>query len=305
MTVPLVPKNMPACGQICHSAGASRNIRVLRGVGQVRSGCDGEQGLDCAAMGATLDRMIIVTHDTLLNPSALEMRTLPRRFFGRVTLWPRRAGLWLWVRIMFEVELWRYLLALLPFVLGALIWQEYAIAIAQAPLPMFMLLYLVEARFLRVPKEKRAGLIDAADADRGLDLLRARGVSLLTRIAAGRGLGSGALHLVVEQSDMARVAPLTYVSVQSEDGPQVLRLNAAERAMIGAELFQPPLTEHQLRLINLRDDQPLRDVALEAGRVSAHARMAALMRKSPLPLAEKPERLMHDGPTQTGLPREG
>jgi hypothetical protein len=75
------------------------------------------------------------------------------------------------------------------------------------------------------------------------------------------------------------VAPLTYVSVQTDDGPAVLRLTDAERAMIAAELFQPPLTEHRLRLINLSQDEPLRDIMLEAGRVSAHARMAALMRK--------------------------
>lgn len=223
--------------------------------------------------------MFIVSRDTVLNPSALEVRTLPRRFLGRVTLWPRGAGVGLWLRVVFEVELWRYLLALLPFALGAVIWQDYALAIAQAPLPMFMLLYFVEARFLRVPKARRAGLIDAAAADRGLDLLRARSLSLLTRIAAGRALTGGTLHLVVEQSDMARVPPLTYVSVQSDDGPELLRLTATERAMIADELFQPPLTESALRLINQRDDLGLRDIMLEPGRVSAHARMAALMRK--------------------------
>ncbi len=223
--------------------------------------------------------MFIVSHDTILNPSALEVRTLPRKFLGRVTLWPRGGGVGLWLRVVFEVELWRYLLALLPFLIATLIWQEYALAIAQAPLPMFMLVYLVEIRLLRVPKSARAGLISVPDAERGLDLLQARSLSLLTRIAAGRGMASGALHLVVEQSDMARVAPLTYVSVQSEDGPVVLHLTQAEQAMIRAELFQPPLTEHQLRLINQSQDQPLRDMMLEVARVSAHARMAALMRK--------------------------
>lgn len=223
--------------------------------------------------------LIIVSHDTILNPSALEMRSLPRKFLGRVTLWPRGGGVAGWCRVVFEVELWRYVLVLLPFPAAALIWQDYALAIAQAPVLMFMVVYAVESRFLRVQKAARAGLMDAVEAERGLDMLRARGVSLLTRIAAERGLGSGVLHLLVEQSDMARVAPLTYVSVQSEDGPAVLRLTAAERAMIGAELFAAPLTERQLHLINLSQDQPLRDVALEVARVSAHARMAALMRK--------------------------
>ncbi len=223
--------------------------------------------------------MLIVTHDTILNPGALEVRSLPRKFLGRVTLWPRGGGVGLWLRTVFEVELWRYLLALLPFVAGALIWQDYALAIAQAPLPMFMLIYVVESRFLRVPKAARPGLIDSAEADRGLDLLRARGLSILTRIAAARGLSAGALHLVVEQSDMARVAPLTFVSVQWDVGPAVLRLTPEERGLISTELFQPPLTEDQLRLINLSQDQPLREVVLEVSRVSAHARMAALMRQ--------------------------
>jgi hypothetical protein len=85
------------------------------------------------------------------------------------------------------------------------------------------------------------------------------------------------LHLVIEHSDMARLAPLTYVSVQSEDGPEILRLSVEERALITQTLFQPPLTERDLRRINIAQDQALRDIVLEAARVSAHARMAALM----------------------------
>ena len=221
--------------------------------------------------------MFIVTRDTILNPSALEMRSLPRKFLGRVTLWPAAGGIGLWLRVIFEVELWRYLLALVPFIAGALIWQDYALAIAQAPLPMFILIYVVESRFLRVPKARRATLIERSEAERGLDLLRARAITILTRIAAGRGMTQGGLHLVIEQSDMSRIAPLTYVSVQSDDGPEILRLSPEERSLIAETLFQPPLTEDRLRLINQSEGQTLRDVALEAGRVSAHARMAALM----------------------------
>lgn len=220
--------------------------------------------------------MFIVTPDTVLNRSALEMRRLPRRFLGRVTLWPAGGGFGLWGRVLLEVELWRYLLALVPFAAAAVIWPDYAIGIAQAPLPMLIVVYLVESRLLRVPKDRRAALMDRAEIDRGLDLLRARAAKLLTRIAAGRGLAEGRLHLVIEQSDMWRVPPLTYVSVQSEAGPEILRLSRAERAMIRDGLFQPPLTEAMLQRLNIADGEQIRDIAFETGRVSAHARLAAL-----------------------------
>ena len=134
---------------------------------------------------------------------------------------------------------------------------------------------------LRITYSDEAGdhhaLVDAAEADRGLDLLRSRAVTILTRIAAGRGLGAVRLHLVIEQSDLWRVPPLTYVSVQSEDGPTVLRLDEREKALIRETLFAAPLTEADLHRINIAQATPLRDIVLEPGRVSAHARMAALM----------------------------
>jgi len=224
--------------------------------------------------------MFIVTRDTVLNASALQVRSLPRRFLGRVTLWPRRGGPGLWLRVVLEVEIWRYLAALAPFAVAALVWPDYAIGIAQAPLPMLVVLYLVEIRLLRVPKDKRAALMDKAEIERGLDLLRARAVGILTRIAAARGIAEGTLHLVVEQSDMWRVPPLTYVSVQSETGPEILRLTPEERGLIADTLFQPPLTEAGLLRLNVADGIHLRDIAFEAGRVSAHARLAALMGKA-------------------------
>jgi hypothetical protein len=221
--------------------------------------------------------MFIVTRDTVLNPSALETRNVPRRFLGRVTLWPARGRPGLWLRVVLEVELWRYLLALVPFGVAAVIFPDYAIAIAQAPLPMLILVYFVESRLLRVPKAQRAGLMPRADVDRGLDLLRARSVQMLTRIAAARGLTQGRLHLVIEQSDLWRAPPLTYVSVQAEDGPEILRLTTDEREMLAQGLFQPPLTETDLLRLNIADGTHLRDIAHDCGRVSAHARLAALM----------------------------
>lgn len=222
--------------------------------------------------------MFLVTPATVLNPSALETRHIPRRFLGRSLLIPvRGAGPRLILRLIFEVETLRYLGALLPFLFAALIWRDSALAIAQAPLLMFLVVYGVEMRFLRLTPSARQALLAPGEADRTLDLFRARAVTILTRIAAGRGLGSGTLHLVVEQSDLARIAPLTLVSVQSEDGPCLLRLDPAEEALIRDTLFQPPLTERALHRVTLAEDQPVRDVAFDAGGVSAHARLAALM----------------------------
>jgi hypothetical protein len=222
--------------------------------------------------------MFIISPATVLNSSALETRQIPRRFFGRVTLIPTRgAGLGLTLRMIFEVELLRYLGALLPFVAAALVWRESALAIAQAPLIMFLVVYGVETRFLRLTPARRATLLEPGEAERGLDLLRVRALSILSRIATGRGLMSGQLHLVVEQSDLARIAPLTFVSVQSGDGPELLRLTTEEEALIRDTLFQPPLTERAFHRITLAEDEQVRDVVLDMRTISAHARLSAMM----------------------------
>lgn len=222
--------------------------------------------------------MFLVTPTSVLNPSALETRHIPRRFLGRSLLVPvRGAGPGLILRLIFEIELLRYLSALIPFVVAALIWPDKALAIAQAPLLMFMAIYGVEMRFLRLTPDARKTLLTPGEADRGLDLLRARAVPILTRIAAGRGLTTGILHLVIEQSELFRITPLTLVSVQSEDEPQVLCLDPTEEALIRDTLFLPPLTEHALHRIAIAEDEPIRDMAFDPRDVSAHARLAALM----------------------------
>lgn len=224
--------------------------------------------------------MFIVTPETVLNPAALETRHIPRRFLGRSLLIPRRgAGLRVILRMVVEVEMLRYLAALLPFVVAAMIWPDSALAIAQAPLLMFLVIYGVEMRFFRLTPAARQALLAPGEADRGQDLLRARAVSVLTRIAAGRALTQGVLHLVIEQSDLIRIAPLTLVSVQSEDGPQVLCLDRAEEALLRETLFQPPLTEQALHRITLAGDEQIHDIAFDPRAVSAHARLAALMAK--------------------------
>ena len=224
--------------------------------------------------------MFIVTPETVLNPAALETRHIPRRFLGRALLIPRRgAGLRVILRMVGEVEMLRYLAALLPFVVAAMIWPDSALAIAQAPLLMFLVIYGVEMRFFRLTPAARQALLAPGEADRGQDLLRARAMSVLTRIAAGRGLTQGVLHLVIEQSDLVRIAPLTLVSVQSEVGPQVLCLDRAEEALLRETLFQPPLTEQALHRITLAGDGQIHDIAFDPRAVPAHARLAALMAK--------------------------
>lgn len=205
------------------------------------------------------------------------MRQVPRRVFGRVMIFPRRgAGVGLWLRLIFEIEVLRYLVALLPFLLGAVLFPRYALAISQAPLPMLIVVYLFEAKVLRLSKPAAKALAIEAEVERGLDLLRVRAVAVLSKIAAGRGMAEGRLHLVVEQSEMWRMPPLTLVSVQTEAGPEVMRLSAEERALV-AGLFDDAFGERDLLRVNLAAGDCLRDVAFDVRGVSAHARLAALI----------------------------
>jgi len=222
--------------------------------------------------------MLILTHSTLRNPAILKVRQLPRKFFGRVAVWPRRhAGLGGFLRLIFEFQAIRYILTLSPFIFIGLSWNALALPMAQAPILMIFMIWWVEMRFLRVPKSRRPQLIEGAQAERGLDLLRVQSRAALTKIAAARGMRQGQLHLVIEQSDLWRMTPLTYVSVQSDEGPEVLRLSKAEQEILRQTLFQPPLTERQLQRINQSQSVFLRDITFDARGVSAHARLAAAL----------------------------
>jgi hypothetical protein len=225
--------------------------------------------------------MFLVSPSTIRNPGALRTRSLPRRIGGRIFPWPRRAPPGLWLRLLLEVQALRYALPLLPLLAIGFLWTETALPLSQAPLLMFVLILAVEMRVLRLGPRARARLIDPAEAERGLDLLRIRSRAILTRIAAARGLNSGGLHLVVEQSDLARLPPLTWVSVQSEDGPAVLPLSPQDQALIRAELFAAPLSERLLQRINQAENIFLRDLSIDAKGVSAHARLEALLAAGP------------------------
>lgn len=223
--------------------------------------------------------MLIVTDTTITNRSALETRSLPKKFLGRVQLVPQRGGAGLWLRLIVEMQLVRYLSALLPFVAIPLMSRDLALPVTQAPLAMLVVIAVVEMKVLRLSKAGRARAVDADEAARRLDTLVFRGRAALRKIAARQGIADGEVRLVVEQSELARIAPLTLVSVQTDrPGPRLLSLDEGDRAAL-AELFAEGLSERDLLAVNHRDDLYIRDIAQEARAVSAHARLAAYLEK--------------------------
>ena len=222
--------------------------------------------------------MHILTHTTLRNPAILKVRQLPRKFFGRVAVWPRGPlGFGTLLRLIIEFQAIRYILTLSPFIFIGLSWNALALPMAQAPVLMIFMIWVVEMHVLRVPKTRRAKLIEAAQAERLLDLLRVQSRAALTQIAAAREMKRGELHLVIEQSELWRLPPLTYVSVQSDDGPEVVRLSEAEQEILHQMIFQSPLTENALHRVNQSQGVFLRDITFDARGVSAHARLAAAL----------------------------
>lgn len=221
--------------------------------------------------------MILLCPDTVLNASALDTRSLPKKIIGRVQIIPRRAGLRVWARLILEMQLVRYLSALLPFVAMILFSRDLALPVTQAPLAMILVIAVVELKVLRLSERGRERLMSQAEADRIHDAFAFRAKALLRRIAARRGVTEGELRLVAEQSELARVPPLTFVSVQSaEPSTHIVPLTFADREIL-AELFGAELSERDLHRANLRVDEPLREVQIEATGVSAHARLSAWM----------------------------
>lgn len=229
--------------------------------------------------------MFIVCPSTVYNTNALETRSVPKRMIGRILVIPRRgATAGLVARLLFEVQVLRYLAALMPVVVAMVVWPHLALPISQAPIPMLFLIYFIETRVFNMTKEKRDALITQAEMDRTLDAFAFNAKRILTRIAARQGLTEGTLHLVVEQSELARVPVLTLVSVQlAGTTPLVLDLAAGERAMISDALFDDLVSEMSLHAVALRSRQNLRSVTMEAAEISAHARMAALMDSATAP----------------------
>jgi hypothetical protein len=116
------------------------------------------------------------------------------------------------------------------------------------------------------------------EAARRIDAFTFRARAALRRIAARKGIAEGEIMLVAEQSELARVPPLTLVSVQSAvPEPHVMDLDPEDRAILQEGLFDEELTERMLHEANMREGQPIREVRIEARSVSAHARLAAAL----------------------------
>ena len=221
--------------------------------------------------------MLIITDATITNRGILETRSLPRKFLGRVQILPRGAGPGTWLRLLIEVQFLRYILTLMPFLAVPMMSRDMAVPVMQAPLIMVMLVAGIEMKVLRLSKPARTRAVTEDEAARRLDTLAFRARACLRRIAARQDLSQGTLQLVVEQSELARVPPLTLVSVQTDwPSPRLLSLDAEDRAAL-ADLFGGDLTERDLLAVNQRSDLYLRSIAQEARAVSAHARLAAFL----------------------------
>ena len=219
--------------------------------------------------------MIILSPETVLNASALETRSLPKKIIGRVQILPRKAGFQTWARLVLEMQLIRYLVTLLPFLALILFSRDLALPVTQAPLAMLIVIGIVELKVLRLSKPARERLMSTAEADRIHDAFAFRAKAILRRFAARRAIAEGELRLVAEQSELARVRPLTFVSIQSADpSPHVVALTLEDRGILNG-LFDDTLTERDLHRANLRRDDVINDVQIEAAGVSAHARLAA------------------------------
>jgi len=223
--------------------------------------------------------MLIVTDATIVNRGALLASSLPKKFLGRVMVLPRGAGPGQWLRLMIEMQVLRYLVTLLPFILAPLTFRELALPVMEAPALMLALVAVVELKVLRLSKTARSQMVDPDEAARRLDTLSFRAKACLRRIAARHDLAEGQLRLVIEQSELARIPPLTLVSVQTETpNPHLPPLDATDRAAL-QDLFDADLTERDLLQVNHRDDTYLREIAQEVQAITAHTRMAAFLEK--------------------------
>lgn len=225
--------------------------------------------------------MILLSPETILNPSALETRSLPKKIIGRVQILPRQAGLATWLRLLLEMQVLRYLFALLPFLGLIFASRDFALPVTQAPLAMILLIAVIELKVLRLSQPARERLMTGAEADRIHDAFAFKAKAMLRRIAANHGMATGDLRLVAEQSELARVPPLTFISVQSSDpSPHVVALSPADREVL-SDLFDETLSERDLHRANLRADDAIVEVRIEAGGVSAHTRLAAWIDAQP------------------------
>lgn len=225
--------------------------------------------------------MFLVTPSTVRGTAVLR----PRRpgaglLGGGVRVIPRRP--------LSDPMFWRVMLDQAPLRMGiALAALPLAVALPPGlaltltPVAMVGGLMAAERTFLATsgPPEVRRGLVERGEAERVLDLLHARGRDALGRIAAARDMEHARLHLVVEQSALARAPILTLVSVQRHDAvdgaPQLMELTEDERRMLDGRLFDGEFDEARLHRVNRAQNRHVRHVPFEAQSVTAHARLMA------------------------------
>ncbi|ARE40833.1 hypothetical protein RGUI_2692 [Rhodovulum sp. P5] len=222
----------------------------------------------------------VVTPSTVSRKYAMKIRKVPRALFGHGSglLPPGSMTSKIYLRMLMENSFLRYCIPLTPFPVAMLLFPDLALPIGQAPALMFLVVYLFESRLLSVDNpERRRRLMAEEEAERGADIAKARGREILTKIAAKRGQTAGELHLVIEQTQLARIPPVTIVSLQTaEPEPTVLDMDEEEVALIHETLFDDEFTEQRMHITSLALGRFLHDVVLEARSVSAHARLAAL-----------------------------
>jgi hypothetical protein len=93
-------------------------------------------------------------------------------------------------RLVFEVLVLRYLIALAPVVVAMMIWPHLALPISQATVPMLILIYFVETKILTLTRVQREGLMTETEVGRTLDALHFHTCRVLTRIAARKRDGN-------------------------------------------------------------------------------------------------------------------
>ena len=222
---------------------------------------------------------LVLGRETLRNAHVLETRTVPRRVLGRVFIVPRgtvrQPVFW---RLLTEMGIFRYGVALLPFPIIAILRPSLALPIAQAPLLMLIAIWFFESRVLGLSDEKREALLSADDRDRVRDMLKSKGMRALSRIAAGRDAPGGEITLVVEQSELARLPVLTLISVQRQlpDKAEVLDLTAEERQSLLETLFDDEFTPDVLHALTLATKENLHKVDYDTRSLTAHQRLAAM-----------------------------
>ena len=224
--------------------------------------------------------IVFLSQSGIANTSLLRTKTVPRRVLALGLLLVPRASVFsavLW-RALLDHMVARCLLALSPFVIALIIWPGLALPIAGAPLLMFLAIWLFERHVLSIASaEKRRALISEDGAGRVIDRLRLASEAVLSQIGAARDLTDGRLWLVVEQSALARMPPLTLVSVLYEtDGIEILDLDKETEGDVRRTLFPGPMDERDLLRANLSQNQQVRQFSIEPRGISAHARLAAL-----------------------------